>query len=201
MMYYYSCPNALFFLSTVLVNIRIKRKWLWFWYGTILVWQIGGIPADDNFCKIYSNKMKLCFVHMPGGRWCLQYSLPTCPNTLSYDIYFMTCGVWCNNCCKHVHFKLFRKFICHKDLCTYSAGSHTPYYPSIFFIIYNQIFPALPVHVKRISITHCTEEEGELWTMDSTIIISGLEFWYMPIQHQNNCVVWSTTPRYMQKEI
>jgi hypothetical protein len=38
--------------------------------------------------------------------------------------------------------------------------------------------------------------KGELWTMDSIIIINALEFWYMPIQHQNNCVVWSIIERY-----
>lgn len=62
---------------------------------------------------------------VPGARWCLQYSLPTCPNTLSYDIYFITCGVCCNNCCKHVHFKQICKFMCDKDLCVCSEGHHT----------------------------------------------------------------------------
>jgi hypothetical protein len=62
MMYYYSCPNALFFLSTVLVNIRIKRKWLWFWSGTILVFQIGGIPADDDTISAKSIQIRWNYV-------------------------------------------------------------------------------------------------------------------------------------------
>jgi hypothetical protein len=60
----------LFFWSTVLVNIWIKRKWLWFWYGTILVWQIGGIPADDDTISAKSIQIRwnhvLCTCQVPG---------------------------------------------------------------------------------------------------------------------------------------
>jgi hypothetical protein len=45
-------------------------------------------------------------------------------------------------------------------------------------------------------------KKGKLWTMDwIIIIINGLEFWCMSIQHQNNCVVWWTIERCVQKEI
>lgn len=90
----------------------------------------------------------------------------------------MTCGVCCNNCCKHVHFKLLFTIL-------------------IFFIfyhwykVYNKIFSALSIH-KCISITRqCTQEDGipkmncETWTHSSLSMA-----WCMPIQHQNNCVVY-----------
>ncbi len=161
--------------------------------------------------------MKLCFVDMPGARWCWLYFLSTCPNT--FELWHLFHAMWCllqkllqtfafqacanmcsiNSCVSRTlnaqHIILFFLLSC--PLIT-----NGPRFTTKYFLHYQSMWNA------SLLLGSTWEDggipkKGELWLMNwiIIIIINGLEFWCMPIQHQNNWVVWSTTERYMQKEM
>lgn len=124
-----------------------------------------------NFCKFYSNKMKLCFVYMPGARCQVPGDVCNIPCQHAPTLWAMTfislhvvfaATIVVNMCIssKSVNSCVTRIFVyALKDII------HTPYYPSIFIFwewskVYNKIFSALSIHVQYNSITYCTREEG-----------------------------------------
>jgi hypothetical protein len=171
MMYYYSCPNGHCFLSTVLVNIRIERKWLSFWYGTISVWQIGRIPPDDDTISATSIQKRWNYVlwtcRGPGDVCIISWQhAPTLLTFISCHVLFaatiaanMCISSYSTNSCVTRIFVYAQHIILHTILISSSCFTIGPK-------VYNKIFCSLSIP-KHISNTRqCPREEGGIPKMN-----------------------------------